>query len=84
MVSLGLGKLTLGAARAKPAQLAVALLARRGGGLHVHAAASVPAVAVVYALIAVLTARSEVQSVTAALGQQVAAVSAAVLLVSPP
>lgn len=73
--------LTLGASRTEPAELTVALLARRSCGLHVHAAPSVSTVTVVNALVPVLTSGPVVESVTATLGQQVATMPAAVLLV---
>lgn len=72
--------LTLGAGGPEPAELAVALLAGRAGGLHVHAPAAVTAVAAVDALVPELAARPVVQPVAPALAQQVPPVARAVLL----
>jgi len=69
----------LGAGRPEPAQLAVALLARRRGGADVDAPAPVPTVGVVDALVPVLAAGPVVETVASALGEELAAVAGAVL-----
>lgn len=77
-------KLTLRAARAEPAGVAVAVLGRNGGAVVVDARALNTAVRVVQALLLKLAPLTAVESVASTVAQQVASVTVAVLVVNLP